>query len=1432
MKKIIIILAIFLLLPLAMAQTVDESISNLVANAEQYELGNINYMELVAYNGIVRENINQELGSVHQEDGPSAVSLESIEDYFGTPSEYTRHAWNSRENKEAMLDEPVPTFRKILFDGKRIQITLNAWPQVYTKDGEEILGYSINSETKFKEESSFSYKEAVNELQSLARAYNEGSSNGDELAKKMAEYQNILNQELYNGVSGECEDKVGKYFSSDQLMESEDRTRYSTEFYEGKNMDARLILQVPSCEGKQDCWPWINMWIEHDFFFDHPFEGDFDFKEGYDRDQLKDTSIEELESMFTQELSDLHNTITQMDDGDASWGTVESKLHNVRTITEVMLEQKSWNYQGGTEGFNEVLSFVQSKINTYGSTSQETVKETRYENRLVSNEEENKDSWCKDLSKERCDITQEACIEGACTYALGGDETCDNGQDDDGDTVADCDDPDCAQECGKICSPVCEESCWPLVGQNCQSECRECWDCDWQTEDCEPICESSGCRSCEQEQKSSSACSECNSCEQSQQQATDCTSECNSCNTCIEGKSLEDYALCETECQPCVECRTPKNYECHQKCDEISESGSIASTCKKLCDENVIFYCGGEKSLIPCDGVDYICEGNVQPFPCTIYTCTDENGVQRKQTVACGEESFCGENQHEKDGKCVCLAGHYDCDADGSCESDTGCGEDTEICNDQVDNDGDYLVDCSDLSECRLMECGMTDSGETKICYEGSCQAQSEITICEDTQTLVNGECINNCETVEECAEGEVCQYGLCQILSTCEYDADCLTNEECKEGYCETIEETGCVFDEECAEGENCLNNVCTIVECTTDDQCTNNEVCQNQECGDRESCHEGACIESEVVEQPEETGEGCTVAEDCSGERDICSNGICKEIPEENYEDLVDEGLLVEEPEQQPEEETTQPEPSEDNTQEQQPEEQVEQQPEEQPAEEITGLFLGTGFFLKDITGMYFQEGNICETNEDCNTNQGCDTYSGNCYCEQGYFDCNSGNERGYDSDGCESTDVTCGGDRELCPEGCGENQECSEQTGWCECSEGYYNCDGTWWDCESTTNCEGCSTNDECAQSVCDPNQGGVVLHFGCAEGSSWVEQKGAFSFSGGCTEYTSGQTDYHIHFDSWGEPFDEINQLRAQYENNMHKGWCEMELNNALNERKEIEASMNQAFYEWFFTDFVSENPEDWETQMSALFDSYWSIVDNSRTIARASQCLDKDFADINPISEISYESEYGEITFWETTAYSEEFDMQMNTPLMEVWIFPPEEIFKSEMQKAMETGVMPGGESEAGPSQEELDEIRNNEEEMQHIRELVSDYDDQKLDILMQVLDGDELVFQIDMTIDETNLIQVTPTSTYNKEADITIEIDSDFLYNLISTTEKEGWLEHPEWYEPGFDKKFKDIKTGASMAGKVSGAIATGSISIKPLSEVPTAMELMGQMFE
>ena len=65
-----------LLLPCVSADSVDGEISKLVSYAEQYEVGDIEYLELLVKSSLVRENINEILGSFrwdeHSSEGISA----------------------------------------------------------------------------------------------------------------------------------------------------------------------------------------------------------------------------------------------------------------------------------------------------------------------------------------------------------------------------------------------------------------------------------------------------------------------------------------------------------------------------------------------------------------------------------------------------------------------------------------------------------------------------------------------------------------------------------------------------------------------------------------------------------------------------------------------------------------------------------------------------------------------------------------------------------------------------------------------------------------------------------------------------------------------------------------------------------------------------------------------------------------------------------------------------------------------------------------------------------------------------------------------------------------------------------------------------------------------------------------------------------------
>ncbi|MEK7529367.1 MAG: hypothetical protein AAB570_00410, partial [Patescibacteria group bacterium] len=296
-------------------------------------------------------------------------------------------------------------------------------------------------------------------------------------------------------------------------------------------------------------------------------------------------------------------------------------------------------------------------------------------------------------------------------------------------------------------------------------------------------------------------------------------------------ENLEDADEgCAETCDPCTICKAPSlNAACYQVCDEIS-SGIENTVCYGLCDDGVLFICNGQQQYSPCTDTTYICDGTIQSFPCTIYSCNTEEGIQ-KQTLPCGEE-FCGENQVLEGTICTCMEGYYDCDNNGACTDTSPCGGEEEICNDGLDNDGDQLFDCQDISVCEAQVCS-----ENSLCHEGYCLTIEELSVCAEGEVLQNRVCRKLCSNQEDCTQTEFCSYGYCGNKISCITTEDCTINQECQEGFCE----------------------------------------------------------DSVLEEGPLETGQACNLESDCSGERDICSNGLCKEIPLENYNFLVEEGFLV---------------------------------------------------------------------------------------------------------------------------------------------------------------------------------------------------------------------------------------------------------------------------------------------------------------------------------------------------------------------------------------------------------------------------------------------------------------------------------------------------------------------------------------------------------
>src|SRR3989338_6779392 len=301
--NILLILLSIILLPLVSAQTVDEEVSKIISSAEQYEMGNLDYLELLIQASLTRDEVNELLGSFTiEEHGHSGISADAAEQYFGVPKGYTSSAWSSSTDENVDLEEEVPWFEKIIFDGKRIQMSFHAWPHIYDTDGEEILYYWTDFQVRYKQELDLDLESALTSIQSSGESYLQGSGSGAETATLIVaaerEVQLYIEQNKEN-----CESVMSDLFASGSLQSNEKSERWNIDFYEGENMDVSLTVSLPECA--DECqWPLVNLW------FDPRSDEQMDFSansgsDDYSREVFQEYTIEQLEAELASTLTEL-----------------------------------------------------------------------------------------------------------------------------------------------------------------------------------------------------------------------------------------------------------------------------------------------------------------------------------------------------------------------------------------------------------------------------------------------------------------------------------------------------------------------------------------------------------------------------------------------------------------------------------------------------------------------------------------------------------------------------------------------------------------------------------------------------------------------------------------------------------------------------------------------------------------------------------------------------------------------------------------------------------------------------------------------------------------------------------------------------------------------------------------------------------------------
>jgi len=894
--------------------------------------------------------------------------------------------------------------------------------------------------------------------------------------------------------------------------------------------------------------------------------------------------------------------------------------------------------------------------------------------------------------------------------------------------------------------------------------------------------------------------------------------------TCPEGQEPDESGECVEECLREGEDYLPGEGKCCFGFKSMSQSVGDGEICSLTAGHICTALCGNE-----------VCDNTENPCNCP-EDCREEEELcgnvmidEGEDCESCPSDVVCQQGYVCTDGECIPILGV--CPEGMEPNEVDQC---VDICGNGRINEGEDCESCPTDVICR----------ENFVCENKECVPEG--IVCPEGYILTEE---NTCELIIECGEGyRLTDQGCIPIEDECRQNKDCIGREKCKAGVCVAPPRPICEDDEECPQNKICSEGICVKI------------------------------IETPDAPEPEPTGEECVLISDCSGENDICSNGVCKELPEEVIEEEEEEEVIPEEepeepeeeiPEEVEEEEEIEEEPEEieeeeepEEIEEEEPEdveeepepveeepepepEPVEEEPEPEPVQEEPEEPEVTGESILDVIttnaikifGLATEEGteeNGCQEDSDCNPNQNCDPYSGNCWCKEYFFDCNSRDRQGNDDDGCESEDPTCGGEREMCEGGCNENQYCDEKRGNCMCDEGFWECDGYWGNgCESEEMCDGCEDDSDCMQDVCAPWDIKHVIKFGCVEGSSWKEERGAVAFSGGCNFHPTGRVDGYIGFDAWGESFEQVQRYTESMEQ-FERNWCEFEFENLVKQRIELQESYNQEFLAWFFEEYVNSEPDKWDKHMGGIFDAYWKFIDNSMQMNRVIKCLNQNKfpSEYELINEIEYESEYGHLKFWEEKAVLE--GVEIFSPYMQVWIFPPKEFVKDNFRIAMEKGIMPGppekGE-QPGPTPAEIKKAKQDKKFMEEIRDISDDFGG-SADFLITINDDDETLYKAMLTINPEVIFNFE-VKNIDREPDVTIRVDFDFLYGIIESTEKEMETERPPWDErPRMRERIKGAMDKGKMIAKITGAIATGKIKVSPLSQVGKVTKVLGFMFE
>ena len=462
MKKWVVFsfLFVLLILPMVYSSPVDEEIKKLTSYAQDYESGNINYAQFVVYISSVRQNLNEELGAISREEG-GLFKEQQIESALGKSQRTTKWVWIESEEREKKLETEVPVWEKIVFDGKKIQVRLSAYPSLFKKENEDLLIYRLNFDIRFKSPSKeLEIDSEINDVKLLAEEFNEAPS--DEMAEKLAK-ESVNVEKLFESnmrkSSKSCEDVMASIFGSENLRGIQKIQVSEIDFFSGENFEARMRLEM--CD---DCeWNWINlnMWIEGR---GRDFEHFDDFtEENFDRRKYENLELYEYSSKAREIIEEMKRLLSE-----GNYRESQKLSFELQTLNEAWNEKANniWEEPDKTyqDKRNEMTPEEEEEFNRNFGWIREEQERRQKEKELRNLNYLDRKDFYEDLfsTYEKKDFYfsqteyEKRLIE---EFAEFGEEICYNNFDDNTDGNVDCSDAQCG---GKVCG----ESKIEIIGED------------------------------------------------------------------------------------------------------------------------------------------------------------------------------------------------------------------------------------------------------------------------------------------------------------------------------------------------------------------------------------------------------------------------------------------------------------------------------------------------------------------------------------------------------------------------------------------------------------------------------------------------------------------------------------------------------------------------------------------------------------------------------------------------------------------------------------------------------------------------------------------------------------------------------------------------------------------------------------------------------